>query len=76
MADEEQQQQQGLLGGEQQQGHMMMLEEPDVNMDAAGDEAAGSKAPMPSPEEQASAIQELEDKQMQAGEQMYIVSKT
>lgn len=78
MADEEQQQQQqqGLLGGEVQQGHIMMLDEPDVNMDAAGDEAAGSKAAMPSPEEQAAAIQELEDKQIQSGEQMYIISKT
>ncbi|WIA28861.1 hypothetical protein OEZ86_011387 [Tetradesmus obliquus] len=77
MADEEQQQQQqqGLLGGEVQQGHIMMLDEPDVNMDAAGDEAAGSKAAMPSPEEQAAAIQELEDKQIQSGEQMYIISK-
>jgi hypothetical protein len=54
---------------------MMMLEELDVNMDAAGDDAAVSKDPMPGPEEQAAAIQQLEDKQIQAGEQMYIVSK-
>eukprot|EP00882_Tetradesmus_deserticola_P015244 GHRQ01016235.1.p1 GENE.GHRQ01016235.1~~GHRQ01016235.1.p1 ORF type:complete len:328 (+),score=162.42 GHRQ01016235.1:579-1562(+) len=74
--EHQQQQQQGLLGGEMQQGPVMSLAEPDVNMDAAGDEAAGSKALMPSPEEQAAAIQQLEDKQIQAGEQMYIVSKS
>jgi hypothetical protein len=75
MADK-QQQQHGLLGGDVQEGPIFVLEGlEDVNMDAAGDEAAGSKAPMPSPEEQAAAIEQLEDRQIQAGEQLYIVSK-
>jgi hypothetical protein len=75
MADE-QQQQHGLLGGDMQQGPVFVIEGlEDVNMDAAGDEAACNKALMPSPEEQAAAIEPLEDRQIQAGEQMYIISK-